>query len=185
MTVVLLAVSFVLAIPSFRDLVEKRQVTYGAEQLASFINTAQGVAMKTNQQVTVKWFRTDDDDWCIGAIDRGDANPCDCRLTNFDDVDFCKIDGRAYVLDNSNAGDLDLVHSIEGAEDDDYTFDPIRGLFTNLSESLTMELRSQSEEFRLNLMVNNTGRVTLCSDEADYSVPGYAICPLVEEEESS
>ena len=128
MTVVLLAVSFVLAIPSFRDMVVKRQVTNGAEQLASFINTAQGVAMKTNQQVTVKWFRTDDDDWCIGAIDRGDANPCDCRFTNFDDVDFCKIDGRAYGLDNSNAGDLDLVHSRECAEDDDSTFDQIPGL---------------------------------------------------------
>ena len=41
-----------------------------------------------------------------------------------------------------------------------------------------MELRSRSGEFRLNLVVNNTGRVTLCSDDAAHSVPGYPVCPV-------
>ena len=40
-----------------------------------------------------------------------------------------------------------------------------------------MELRSQSGDFRLNLMVNNTGRVTLCSADSAHAVPGYAVCP--------
>lgn len=185
MTVVLLAISLVLAMPSFRDMVEKRQVTNGAEQLASFINTAQGVSMKTNQVVTVSWSRTDDDDWCIGAI--AGENPCDCGQTNTAAADYCQIDARQFILDNSHTGNLELMHEIEGADDDAYAFDPVRGLFVDMNESLTMELRSQSEDFRLNLMVNNTGRVILCSDDSSYAVPGYAACPSsnpVEEEPS-
>jgi prepilin-type N-terminal cleavage/methylation domain-containing protein len=49
MSVVLMGIGMALALPSYRDMVEKRQITNGAEQLASFINTAQGVAMKTNR----------------------------------------------------------------------------------------------------------------------------------------
>jgi prepilin-type N-terminal cleavage/methylation domain-containing protein len=42
MSLALMAIGIALAIPSYRDMVEKRQVTNGAEQLSSFINTAQG-----------------------------------------------------------------------------------------------------------------------------------------------
>ena len=48
-----------------------------------------------------------------------------------------------------------------------------------------MELRSPSGDFRLNLMVNSSGRVVLCSDDSSHAVPGYAVCPAeVFEEES-
>jgi hypothetical protein len=47
----------------------------------------------------------------------------------------------------------------------------------DLDDSLTVELRSPSEDFRLNLMVNNTGRVILCSQDSEHAVPGYATCP--------
>ena len=52
----------------------------------------------------------------------------------------------------------------------------VRGLLVDLDDSLNMELRSHSGDFRLNLMVNNTGRVILCSDSVDHAVPGYAVC---------
>ena len=183
MSVVLMGIGMALALPSYRDMVEKRQVTNGAEQLASFINTAQGVAMKTNQVVTVSYNRTDDDDWCIGAV--SGETPCDCTVTDDTAADFCQIAAQPYLLNNGHAGDRDLVHSVTG--DGAYAFDPIRGLFMDLDDSLTMELRSQNDDFRLNVMVNNTGRVTLCSDSADHAVPGYAVCnvPQVEDESVS
>ena len=178
MSVVLMGIGMALALPSYRDMVEKRQVTNGAEQVASFINTAQGVAMKTNQVVTVSYSRTDADDWCIGAV--SGATPCNCTVTDDTADDFCQIAAQPYLLNNAHAGDRDLVHSVTG--DGAYAFDPIRGLFMDLDDSLTMELRSQSDDFRLNVMVNNTGRVILCSSSADHAVPGYAVCaaPQVE-----
>lgn len=179
MSVVLLGIGMALAIPSYRDMVEKRQVTNGAEQLASFINTTQGIAMKTNQVVTISYARSDDDDWCVGAISGTTA--CDCTQTSTVAADYCQIASQPFILNNSHAGDLELMHSMDG--DGAYAFDPVRGLFMDMDDSLTVELRSQSDDFRLNLMVNSSGRVILCSDDTAHRVPGYANCPVVAQEE--
>lgn len=172
MSVLLIAISAALAIPSYRDMVEKRQVTHGAEQLASFINLAQGAAMKSNEVITVSWSRTDSDDWCVGAVSGDSA--CNCTVTDTESDSFCKIGTQAFVIDNTSSKDRDILHSIDG--DGSYAFDPVRGLLVDLDDSMTMELRSQSGDFRLNLVVNNTGRVILCSDSADHAVPGYEVC---------
>ncbi len=50
-------------------------------------------------------------------------------------------------------------------------------LIARLSNTLSMELRSLSGDYRLNLTVNNAGRVTVCSPEAEHAIPGYEICP--------
>lgn len=175
MSLVLMGIGMALALPSYRDMVEKRQITNGAEQMAAFVNTAQGVAMKTNQVVTVSFSWADEDEWCIGAVNGEDA--CDCTVTNTAAADFCQIASQPFVLDNSHTADRNLVYAMSDNGDDLYAFDPIRGLLTELDDSLTVELRSPNEQFRLNLMVNNTGRVTLCSASAEYAVPGYAVCP--------
>jgi prepilin-type N-terminal cleavage/methylation domain-containing protein len=173
MSVVLVAIGLALALPSYRDMVEKRQITNGAEQLASFINTAQGIAMKTNQVVTISYDRTGENDWCVGAI--SGAVACDCTQTDMTATDYCQIASQPFVLNNSHTGDLELMHNMAG--DGNYAFDPIRGLFMDLDDGLTVELRSPSEDFRLNLVVNSTGRVILCSDDDAHGVPGYATCP--------
>jgi type IV fimbrial biogenesis protein FimT len=180
MSIVLLAIGMALAIPSYRDMVEKRQVTNGAEQLASFINTAQGVAMKTNQVVTVSYSHTDESSWCIGAISGNTA--CDCAQTNTAASDYCQIASQPFILSNTQTNDLELLHNMSG--DGSYAFDPIRGLFMDLNDGLTVELRSPSEDFRLNLVVNSSGRVILCSDDSSHAVPGYATCPAESVEEA-
>ena len=176
MSVVLIAIGMALALPSYRDMVEKRQVTNGVEQLASFVNSAQGAAMKTNKEVWVSWARAGASEWCIGA---NVENSCDCTAD-----DACQINGQDYVIDASHASPQVSMQSIgSGGDDNAYGFDPIRGLMTDLNDSLALEIHSQSGDFRLSLMVNNTGRVILCSPDADYAVPGYALCPVQQQEE--
>jgi len=174
MSLVLVAIGTALALPSYRDMVEKRQLTNGAEQLASFVNAAQGISSRTNRVVTVSYSRADHDEWCIGAV-IGDT-PCDCNETLSSESDYCAIDEQKFVLDNTNTNNMEFLHEIT-AGDGAYAFDPIRGLFQDLDDSLTMELHSNSRDFKLNLMVNNTGRVILCSDDASHGVPGYDVCP--------
>jgi prepilin-type N-terminal cleavage/methylation domain-containing protein len=173
MTILLLAVSMALAIPSFRDAVEKRQVTNTAEQLVSFINSAQGIAQRTNQVVTVSYDRDDVDDWCVGAV--GGETACNCEQTDPLQADYCQIDGMPMVVSNADTGSLEILHTVAG--DGAYAFDPVRGFFVDLDDSLTMELRSPSGDFRLNLVVNSSGRVVLCSEDSSHAVPGYAVCP--------
>lgn len=179
-SIVLLAIGTALALPSYRDMVEKRQVTNGAEQLASFINTSQGIAMKTNQVVTVSWSRSGHDDWCVGAVSGETA--CDCGESNPAAADFCQIDGQAHILDDSHTGSLELMHRMDG--DGAYAFDPVRGLLVDLGDTFTAEMHSPSRDFRLNLLVNSTGRVLLCSEDYEHRVPGYPECPGAEEEEA-
>jgi type IV fimbrial biogenesis protein FimT len=193
MTVVLLAIGMAAAIPSYRDMVEKRQVTNGAEQLASFINTAQGVAQKTNRKVTISYALTGDDQWCLGMAE--DDTICNCKVA----PEVCQIGSQSFVIDNSYAGDKAMMYSLS-SEGLAYYIDPERGLFlpcdvqgglcediefadlSGKDDPLDIEFRSQSGDFRLNLMVNNTGRVILCSSDSSHSIPGYRACPTVQEE---
>ena len=170
----LVAISATLALPSYRDMVEKRQLTNSAEQLASFVNSVQSISARSNQIVTVSYSRTANDDWCIGAV--VGATACDCNQTNVSASDFCAIDAQPFLLNESLSGGSDLVYAISG--DGSYAFDPIRGLFVDTVDALTMGLRSNNQAFRLNLEVNNTGRVTLCSDDSSHAIPGYDVCPL-------
>lgn len=178
MSVVLVAIGTALALPSYRDMVEKRQVTNGAEQVASFINSAQGVSMKTNRFVKVSWDHVDEDEWCVGASTVADpgADPCDC--TGVDDgAPSCEINGELFVLNQSHAGSRELMIDIGGEDTGSYTFDPVRGFSPDLANDLTFSLRSPSDDFRINLMVNRTGRVILCSGDSSHAVPGYQLCP--------
>jgi len=169
MSIVLVAIGSALALPSYRDMIEKRQLTNSAEQLASFVSSAQGISTRTNRVVTVSYARGDHDTWCIGAVINDTDTACDCTQ----DLS-CTIDGQEFILNQDLSNGSELMHDITG---DSYSFDPVRGLS---SGSLTMELHTDSRDFKLNLMVNNTGRVILCSDDADHAIPGYDVCPLVE-----
>jgi type IV fimbrial biogenesis protein FimT len=182
MSLVLIAIGMALALPSYRDMVEKRQVTNGAEQLASFINTAQGVAMKTNQVVTISYDRSGHDDWCVGAVSGETA--CDCTETDTSATDYCQIATQPFVLNNGHAADRELVHAMGASNSGSYSFDPVRGFAPDLDGNLTMELHSNSRDFRLNLLVNSTGRVILCSKDSAHGIPGYQVCPPAEEPES-
>ncbi|HLF31017.1 MAG TPA: GspH/FimT family pseudopilin [Xanthomonadales bacterium] len=180
MSLVLLAIGAALSLPSYREMVEKRQLTHGAEQIMAFVNSAQGEAMKQNQVVTVSYARTADNDWCFGAVIGAAA--CDCTEALDSETDFCAIDSAPRVINNENTGNTRLVKAITG--DGAYSFDPIRGIFIDLDDSLAVQMSSNDESYQLNLSVSITGQVMLCSSDANHRVPGYGVClaEVVDEE---
>jgi type IV fimbrial biogenesis protein FimT len=180
LSILLLAIGVSLSLPSYREMVEKRQLTHGAEQIMAFVNSTQMEAMKQNRVVTVSYTRTDDNDWCFGAT--LGATACDCNETTSTESDFCAIDTAPRIINNGNTGNLDLLKSVTG--DGAYSFDPVRGIFTDLNDSLAVEMSSNNENYQLNLTVNNTGQAILCSKDASHTVPGYKVCPVVVVEES-
>jgi prepilin-type N-terminal cleavage/methylation domain-containing protein len=177
MSLVLLAIGAALSLPSYREMMEKRQLTHGAEQIMAFVNSAQSEAIKQNQIVTVSYVRAGDANWCVGAITGAAA--CDCRETVVTEADYCAIESAARILNNSHVGNTNLVKSMTG--DGAYSFDPIRGIFLpNLDDSvdsLVVAMSSNSAGYKLDLRVSNTGQAILCSNDADHSVPGYKVCP--------
>jgi prepilin-type N-terminal cleavage/methylation domain-containing protein len=182
MAIVLVAIGTALALPSYHSMVEKRQLTRDAERLASFVSSVQSAAARANRVVTVSYTRVDHEKWCIGAAINATDTACDCTETITTASDYCAIDGQQFVLDDTDANNLQLLHGVTG--DGDYAFDPIRGLFVDPNDALTMELHTDSRKFKLNLTVNNTGRVILCSKDADHDIPGFEVCPSEPVEEA-
>jgi len=172
-SLILLAVGAALSIPSYREMVEKRQLTHGAEQIMAFVNTVQSEAAKQNRIITVSFDHDAGDDWCVGAV--LGATACDCMETNAAAADYCAINGAPRIINNNYVGNTDLVHDMKG-EDGKYSIDPVRGILTDPSDYLIVEMRSNSDDYRLDLQVNNTGQAFLCSHDGSHTVPGYAEC---------
>ena len=69
-TVVVVAIGVALEVPSWENLVQKRNVSCGAEDIAAFFSYAQSTAVKKNEEITVTLKRVGAGaTWCVGAID--------------------------------------------------------------------------------------------------------------------
>jgi len=182
---VLVAIAASLALPSYVDMIEKRHVTRGAEQLLAFVNSAQLESVKWNQDLNVSYKRVGDSDWCVGA--NLGATICDCTVTDTSNAQFCGINGSAWKFDDDLAGDRVLVKAMSGDDggDNAYTFEPERGIFVNMDDTFQVEMHSSTSKYQLQIMVTQTGQAVLCSKNAAHAVTGYAVCPATESEEVS
>lgn len=178
-SIVLLGTTLALALPSYTQMIEKRQLSQGAEQIHAFLNSMQILASRSQDAVTVSYSRTANDDWCFGAV-IGDA-ACDCTETNTAAADYCSIDNAPALITNEHLGNIGILQSVTG--DGSYSFDPTRGILADLDDALDVELFSPGGEYQLRLLVSNTGHSTLCSKDQDHAMAGYKPCPTVEEGE--
>jgi type IV fimbrial biogenesis protein FimT len=172
-TVTLFAITMALALPSYQESLDKRRLSSATEQLEAFVNFGQLEATRRNEPITLSYDRNAHDDWCVGLIVGNTA--CDCMETVTTETDFCDVDDVPRILGNADFGDAELVHIIEG--NNSLTFDPIRGILLDATDVMTIELHTDSRDYQVNLMVNATGDVTLCSKDANHDLPGYTVCP--------
>ena len=167
--VAVVAIVTSLALPSYRTIIEKRQVTSGAQQIASFLSLAQLEAVKRNEEVVVSYSAPDDGNWCIG-IDADDG-VCDCG-TN---LNSCTIDGATRVMTQDNLNYPEALTSMTG--DGTFSFDPVRGMLTTFTDVASVGFVSQPENtYALNVDVGPTGRVRICSVDSSTKVPGFQTC---------
>ena len=166
-----------LALPSYRTIIEKRQVTSGAEQLAAFLSSAQMESVKRSDNISVSYSRTDVDTWCIGMVQG--TTVCDCTVTDPTATDACVVDSQLRVVDDSNFNFPGIMDAMDG--DGDFVFDPARGLiyddsgFAAFNEA-ELELLSEDSTYALNAQITRTGRVKICSDSDDKKVPRFETC---------
>lgn len=184
--VAVVAIITTLALPSYRALMEKRQVTSGAQQLAAFVSSAQLEAVKRNQRVAVRYDFTEVGDWCIGIVNEesdgwGDGTGCTCSADP--EVNTCALDDTPRIMIPANLTYDEAVNGITGAEDSFYILDPVRGMMVDaagmvdVDGAVSFEFVSKPEQsYALNVEVAPTGRVRICSDSGDKKVPGYEEC---------
>lgn len=193
-----LAILTSLAIPSYRTILEKRQVTKGAEQFTAFLSLAKGTAVKLNEDVAISYSKSGND-WCMG-FSNGQA-ACDCADPSA--ANYCQVE-----YDYDRDGDVDAVEprvfldsyftepsalsSITFANSDGdalgsssvLVYDSVRGMLqivddTQHAARATLVLVSQpGGKYAMNVDIDRLGRVTVCSPAAGdhLQVPGYETC---------
>jgi prepilin-type N-terminal cleavage/methylation domain-containing protein len=172
--VAVLAIITSLALPSYRALIEKRQVTSGAQQVAAFLSSAQLEAVKRNEEVVVSYSPPADGSWCIG-IDADDG-VCDCGT----DLNSCTVDGTPKVMNQDNLNYSEAMAGMVG--DQAFAIDPVRGMMTDFTDGATFQFLSDPEQtYALNVTIGPNGRVSICSDPArtadeTTAVPGFDPC---------
>jgi len=175
--ITLIGISVTLAVPSWEQVSQKRRLTNATEQVASLLAVAQSEAQKRNQAVSLAFSRTDDQNWCVGAVTG--SSGCDCTETNTESAQYCAIDGTPYRIEASTFQFLSLVEASDtqpGEGDSFVTFDPIRGILQPAGDRLQFTFESSGGYFRLRLVISPTGLVTICNADSDRVVGGYATC---------
>lgn len=169
---VIVVIGVTLAVPSFRSVIEKRQLTSSAETISAFLSSAQSIAVKQNQDVIVNLRRTDHDTWCIGATLGTTA--CNCSEDDVTAVDFCDINdvpSRIEQADVISKPDYELMHSMiingTATSNSNFSYDPVRGTLLNL-ETINIQMHTNtgsgtSREYGLEVHVLPTGRVSICT----------------------
>jgi len=167
-----LAIITSLAVPSYRTLLEKRQVTSAAEQLKAFLSAVQIESVKRDERLAVSYSRAAADSWCVGYTTN--TAGCDCTK-GAADANACVVDGELRVFSDANLNHPGIMDAMTG--DGGFVYDPVRGLMLDHADALTLELLSPDEhQYALNVEVIATGRVKICSKDGAGAVPGYAIC---------
>ena len=160
--VAVIAIVMSLALPSYRALIEKRQVTSSSQQLAAFLSAAQMESVKRNRPVSIS---CEADTGCEATARADEADEEDLSL-------------RTIAFSNFKA---DVVGVEFAANDDLVIFDPARGMLAAeyiAASPLEIQLASANAMYAMNVRMEATGRVSMCSnmDNGDAAVPGYAEC---------
>jgi prepilin-type N-terminal cleavage/methylation domain-containing protein len=162
-----------LALPSYRGLLEKRQVTSGAEQIKAFLSAAQMESVKRNESIAVTYSRSAVDNWCLGMTSGTVA--CDCTVTDPSDSGACLVDSELRILSNANLTHPGIMNAMNG--DGSFAYDPVRGLMLDHTDQFSLQLESPDQtSYALNVEVGVTGQVKICSPSDASAVPGYASC---------
>ena len=186
---VIVAIGVALAVPTFQDTVQKRQITRGAEEIAAFLSLAQGEAIKRNEVVAVSIARDSDGQvWCTGAmIKTAAADHCDCESTGTGDNNYCDFNptgaGASQLV--TQQGFKHFTMSAASPNNDfNFNFDPVRGtkvLDSGAVDAAThsVTLLSQNGNYSLMVDISVTGRIRVCNPDSNKKVPGYKSCPTI------
>ncbi len=173
-TLAVLIILILLAVPPFLEFRERSIARGAAEQLATFWANARFEAIKRDTPIKVTFKRSSDDSMCLGAavqLDTTNYSACDCFTANACDVgrypsDQAEWRGAKWVA-NPAVGNNGVVF-----------IDPKQGLLTQMGDAGSVTLRSPSttsHQYRLRFVIDLLGRGTLCEPaDAPMHLPDFS-----------
>lgn len=192
-----LAIVASLALPSYRSIIEKRQVTSSAEQFGAFFGSVKGHAVKRNHDIAM-YPEKSGNDWCLGFKEFDDSTnyatqKCSCMLTDVANAGSCRVDlnndgvwqsNELTVLRSTDLRKPEVLTGIKFLKDGTevtnrfFIFDSVRGFLDvqgDYANSLTMQF--ESGDYKMETTIDRLGRTFICSSQsATLKVPGYETC---------
>ena len=193
-----LAVVASLALPSYRSIIEKRQVTSGAEQFAAFFSTVKGQAVKRNDDIAM-YPEKSGTDWCLGFKEFNSGvtyanQKCSCMQTDVTNAAACRVDlnndgiwqtNELTVLRSTDLRKPEVLTGIQFLENGSsvnnkfFIFDSVRGfLDVEPGYADSMTLNFEAGDYAGNGGSELLCRTCMCSPEVEgkLPVPGYDSC---------
>lgn len=174
--IAVLAILATIAVPSFRDSIERRRLIGAAETIYSELQYARSEAISRSINVFVNFARTSDTTWCFGI---SAASGCDCTVTDPASGSSCRLSiGGTNVLKVVTSLDYPSVRMIETpsfsnpSPNTETRFEYVRGT----AKAGTVVTRSPGGR-EIRVKVSTLGRITMCSpSDATKNVAGYRTC---------
>lgn len=177
--IAVIGVSVTLAVPSWQQVTQKRNLTSATEQVAALMSYAQTEAQKRNRTISLAFNRTDILDWCVGAT--LGSSGCDCSETNPEAPGFCTIDGTPSSVGAASFRFLKLTGASDtqpAGGDSFITFDPLRGILQPAGDMLQFTFESANGDHQLRLVITPTGLLRICNPDSEKQVGGYKLCVI-------
>lgn len=172
-TLGVLAILLVLAVPSFLDYFDRTAVRGAADGVISLISDARAEAVKNDLDVNIAMTGSGGA-WCMGANaatapsggnPAAGATPCDCS-----DTSQCPVSGQHLVLAAADYPGVQVGPLIAAM-----TFDRQLGVVSPLA-SRSLTLTSPRGKYDLAVQVNPLGQARLCVPTSRPSIAGVPTC---------
>ena len=188
MVIVIASIGIALAVPSFRDLVERKQLGGATEAASQHLKRAKSQALKRSKPILVDFY-VNGSDWAIGFTDK--MAGCDAEEEDPTDTDICTVDE-----DNDLGAGVDLVMRIVSGDYSNVTMSQFTGfadpavfpgacVTTNNQQACFDFLRGlartgqydfDSANYKLRVQVTPLGNVNVCVPANEKKIPGYNAC---------
>ena len=174
-TIGVLTILIVLALPSFFGAIDRRRVVDATEAVGKQIQQARTSAIETNRPIRMV-FDAASDPWCFGLTD---AATCDCTTadsctipfgvdaTTLAPTDYEEVVGRAGQFPG-----VDLVSAPATLR-----FEPRRGVRDDGGNPVETVVVRSARGLEAHVMVNIIGRVSTCSPAGASNVSVMKTCP--------
>jgi prepilin-type N-terminal cleavage/methylation domain-containing protein len=181
-TVTIISIMLVIAVPSFSALRQRAALRGAADQLLSVWNLARFEAVKRDQMVKVGIETGADGAFCIGAAttsDAADTAPCDC-MSAAPASNVCDV--ARYPGDQSEWRKVSLVGVTIGGTTlmsaaQPVVIEPKRSSLTEPADKGTISLAGPPGQnfYKLNLSIDQLGHGVLCESATAVSkLPEYS-----------
>lgn len=173
-TLGVIAIVLVAAVPSFVDFFDRYRVRGAADDVVSVISNARAAAVKADRDVNISFGGANTTAWCLGANSAPeptggnpvpDASACDCS-----NAAQCIVGGDRMAIDVGQEGQVS-VDSLATA----ITFDGKLGLIEPLAAQAAT-FTSPRGKYDVRVTVNALGQAGICTPAGKPAIAGIGAC---------